>query len=257
MIKYGIITGASSGIGKELAKIHASKGKNIILIARSENDLNELAEELKSKFKVEAKVLCLDLIQEDAVSKIQEFVTENKIQVDYLFNNAGFGGFGVFSDRNLKEDLDMIDLNIKALVKLCHFFINHMKEIGGGKILNVASTAGFIPGPLQATYFATKAFVVSFSQAIAEENKHLNITVSALCPGPVATKFAETAKMGDSNMFKNAKSPVKVAASAYKGMEKGKLIIFDDWKLNFGLNWIVPLLPRKLVLKTVKKMQAQ
>ena len=159
-MKTALITGASSGIGKELARIHASKGGNLILVARRTEALEALKTELESTYGIQVNTFTQDLTQAHAAKKVYDFVNHSGLEVDYLMNNAGFGGHGVFIDRPLDKDLEMIQLNVSALVELTHLFLQDMKERGYGKILNTASTAGFLPGPLQATYFATKAFVI-------------------------------------------------------------------------------------------------
>jgi short-subunit dehydrogenase len=255
MQNTAIVTGASGGIGEELAKIHAAKGGDLILIARNEEKLNQLKEKLEARYKIQCIVWPFDLCHPESWQKIKERLITDKIEVDILINNAGFGGYGNFSERQWKQDERMIDLNIKALSAITHTVLQKMVERKKGKILNVASTAGFMPGPLQATYFATKAFVQSFSQAIAEENRQYNVSCTALCPGPVKTGFEEAAEMKGSPLFKRAVGAEKVAKIAYKAMEKGKLIAINDKVLAFAVNWIIPLSPRRMVLKIVRKMQ--
>ena len=147
----------------------------------------------------------------------------------------------------------MIQLNITALCAVTHAFLQDMVARKRGKILNVASTAGLMPGPLQAVYYATKAFVVSFSQAIAEELSDTNVTVTALCPGPVKTGFVDRAGLEDVAVFKHAASSMDVANFGYKAMQQGKLVVINDWKLSLMLNWIAPLLPRRTVLRLSRK----
>ncbi|NBR15594.1 MAG: SDR family oxidoreductase [Crocinitomicaceae bacterium] len=193
MTKTALVTGASSGIGKELARIHASKNGNLVLVARRVEELEALKTELESKYKVQVTVFPQDLTKENAAQNVYDFTNSKGIEIEYLFNNAGFGGQGNFVDRPLSKDIEMINLNVKALVELSHLYLQDMKKRKSGRILNTASTAGYLPGPLQATYFATKAFVVSFTQALAQELKQHNITVTALCPGPVKTEFEQVA----------------------------------------------------------------
>ena len=164
MVKAGLITGASSGIGKELARIHASRGNNVALVARRVEALNQLATELKEKYSVEAHVFAADLGNIEEVERLISSIKSTGIFINYLFNNAGFGGWGKFADRSAADDHQMIAVNVQALTALTHGFLPEMIEKNEGKILHTASTAGFIPGPLQATYFATKAFVVSLTR---------------------------------------------------------------------------------------------
>lgn len=255
MKKTALITGASSGIGKELAIIHASKGGDLILVARRESQLNELKEELMANYKVKIEVIAIDLMKAHAAKILFDRIKEKKIEIEYLFNNAGLGGYGKFHDRELDLELDMIQLNIVALTELTHLFLPEMIRRKKGKILNTASTAGFLPGPMQSVYYATKAYVVSFSQGIARELNNSGVTVSALCPGPVQTGFEDAAGMSGSGLFKNAENPTSTAKKGYKGMEKGKLIIITNRTLSFTLNWIMPFAPRKFVLRSVEKLQ--
>lgn len=246
-----LITGASSGIGKELARIHAGKGGDLVLVARRENELLALKTELESKFGVKVEIISKDLSDVNTPSEIFAETEKHGIQVEYLINNAGFGGHGLFYEREMEKDLAMVNVNITSLMLLTRLYLPGMVKRGAGKILNVSSTASFLPGPLQAVYYASKAFVTSFSQAIAEELKGTGITVTALCPGPVATEFFGTANMEGVKMLKTQKAmtPAKTAAIGYRDMIKGRLLSFDNGLLKFSLNWLVPLLPRRWVLK--------
>ena len=183
MKKTALITGASSGIGKELAYIHAKKGGDLIIVARNIDKLNILKSALEDKYAIVVHINQKDLTKSTATKEIYEEVKKANIQVDYLINNAGFGGLGKFNERDLQEDVAMINLNITALTSLTHYFLQDFVAQNKGKILNVSSTASFMPGPLQAVYFATKAYVTSFTNAIAEELKNTNITVTNLMPG--------------------------------------------------------------------------
>jgi len=255
MKKIALITGASSGIGKELARIHASKNGDLILVARRSEELEILKKELEEKHAIKVWIFVKDLTSKNAAKEVYEFTKSNQLEVDYLFNNAGFGGHGFFVDRPIAKDLEMIDLNVIALVELSHLFLQDMKIRKAGKILNTASTAGFLPGPLQATYFATKAFVVSFSEALAYELKPHNISVTALCPGPVKTEFEKTAGMTCGNLFEKAASAKSTAEKGYRAMEKGKVICISDPILNVLLRYILPFLPKFIIPGIVQKMQ--
>lgn len=244
-----IITGASSGIGLEFAHLHAEAGGDVVVVARRRSALEELSNELMSKHQTSVLVIEADLTEEDAPAEVYQRVTDAGIEVDCLINNAGFGGHGLFHEREWKQDEAMIQLNVLALAELTRLFLPGMVERKRGKILNVASTAGFLPGPLQATYYATKAFVLSFSQAIAEELSNTGVTVTALCPGPVDTGFAKAGNLEDVEAFDQAASARTVAELGYQAMLDGKLVVIDDWKLGFLLDWVVPFLPRKLVLR--------
>jgi len=255
MNKIALITGASSGIGKELARIHASKKGDLILVARRIEELNALKNELEKQFSVKVWVFQQDLTQIGAAKNVYEFTKNENLVVEYLFNNAGFGGHGFFVDRPIEKDLEMIDLNVSSLVELTHLFLQDMKKRKSGKILNTASTAGFFPGPLQATYFATKAFVVSFTRAIAHEIKPFNITVTALCPGPVKTEFEKVSGMSGGSLFEKAASAKSTAEKGYLAMEKGKVICISDPILNILIQYIMPFFPKALIPGMVQKMQ--
>jgi short-subunit dehydrogenase len=254
-MKTALITGASSGIGKELARIHASKGGNVVLVARRGAELESLRSELEDKYKVDVSIFQQDLSKEGAAKNVYEFCKEKNIEIEYLMNNAGFGGHGKFVDRPLEKDVEMIHLNIQALVELSHLFLQDMKKRKAGKILNTASTAGYLPGPLQATYFATKAFVVSFTKGISHELKPHGITVTALCPGPVKTEFEFVAGMGNGDMFKNGATAYSTALKGYNAMMKGKRICISDIGLNFMIKFLLPVIPDSILLRVIQKMQ--
>ncbi len=255
MEKTALITGASSGIGKDLAHIHAEKGDNLVVVARRKDQLNELKNKLEKEHDIQVKVIAKDLNDENACQEIHDEIKKEGINIEYLINNAGFGGHGYFHEQDSDYQQDMIDLNVKALTKLTRLFLPWMVERDSGKILNVASTAGLIPGPLQATYFATKAYVVSLSQGIAGELMDTNVTVTALCPGAVRTEFAEQADLEDTSMFEKAASSRSVAEVGYNAMMKGKLIAINELGLSIQLQYLIPFVPKKMVLSMIKKMQ--
>lgn len=244
-----LVTGASSGIGVELARYHASKGGDVVLVARSEDKLNKLKSELESTHGIKATVIAADLAQSDSAENIFAATEAAGLQIDILINNAGFGGHGKFHERDLSKDQDMMQVNMTSLVNLTHLYLQGMVSRNSGKILHVASTAAFMPGPLQAVYYATKAFVVSFSQAIAQELEGTNVTSTALCPGTVATGFVAAGDLGDIKAWDKAATPESVAKFGYDAMLKGTLVKINEMGLNFILNWVIPFLPRKTVLK--------
>ncbi|MFT5067224.1 MAG: short-subunit dehydrogenase, partial [Reinekea sp.] len=213
MTNTALITGASAGIGREFARYHAAKGGDLIITARRGDALSALKAELEAAHGVSVTTIPQDLSSADHAKTL--YAALNGTRIDVLINNAGFGGHGKFVERDLSADLDMIDLNINALVTLCHLIGNDMVKQGSGKILNVSSTASYMPGPLQATYFATKAFVSSFSQAIAEELKDTGVTVTALEPGGVATEFFETANLTGTKLGADNASADAVAKIGY------------------------------------------
>lgn len=256
MKKRALITGASSGIGKELAKIHAEKGGDLILVARSEDKLNILKNKLEENHKINAVVIKKDLTNHNAPKEIYDQIKSAGLTVDYLINNAGFGGLGKFHERQLEQDLSMINLNISALTSLTHFFLQDFTKKNEGKILNVSSTASLIPGPLQAVYYATKAYVTSFSNAIAEELNETNITVTNLMPGATDTQFAKVSGMEKTSLFEKTVTARSVAEDGYIGMLKGKLDVISG--LTFSqkvLTSMIPLTPKKIILKQIRQMQ--
>ena len=255
MKQVALITGASSGIGKELARLHASKGGDLVIVARREQALEELQQELESQHGVSVKCVALDLTDPAAPGQLFEKVTADGIEIEYLMNNAGFGGHGNFHEREWAKDKAMIQLNITALTELTRRFLPAMVERKSGRVLNVASTAAFIPGPLQAVYYATKAYVLSFSQAIDEELRSVgaNVSVTALCPGAVATEFVAASDLEGNDLWKNAKSAASVAQVGYNAMMKGQLVAINELQLSIMLNWIVPFLPRRTVLKMSRR----
>lgn len=255
MQQTALITGASSGIGKALAHEHASRKRDLIVVARREDELNQLATELENKYSVVVKVIAKDLTAANACQEIYDEVQRSGVEVDYLFNNAGFGGHGKFHERALDKDLAMIDLNIKALVELTHLFLRDMVARNRGWILQTSSTAGYMPGPLQATYFATKAFVNSFSWAIREELSDTRIVVSTLNPGAVKTEFAQEADLEDTSLFADAKTPEYTARKAYAGLEANMRDIITEPSLKFFLKGPAGLVPVSTQMKLVRKMQ--
>lgn len=258
MTNTALITGASSGIGKEFARYHAAKGGDLILTARRETELNALKAELEAAHKITAHVFALDLGADGGAETLVQAVTAAGLQVDVLINNAGFGGHGVHIERELASEQAMIDLNIKAVVALTHAFAKRMVAQGGGKILNVSSTAGFLPGPQQAVYFATKAFVTSFSQAIDQELRSKGVTCTVLAPGYVETEFAQTADLVGTDLVKGGGATAASAAKhGYDAMLKGILVTVNERGLSFLTQWVIPLLPRRTVLKMANKMQSK
>ncbi|MFD0992157.1 SDR family NAD(P)-dependent oxidoreductase [Tenacibaculum geojense] len=256
MKKTALITGASSGIGKEFAKIHAANGGNLVIVARSIDKLNKLKITLEKEYNCNVYVIQKDLILPNATLEIYKEINENNIKIDYLINNAGFGGVGQFNERNLESDLNMIQLNITALTALTHHFLKDFIKNNDGKILNVSSTASLMPGPLQAVYFATKAYVTSFSNAIAEELSNTNITVSNLMPGATETDFGKISGMDKTSMFKQTANAHQVAKAGYNAMLKGKLDIISGLTFSQKIMMaFIKFLPKKMVLKQIKNMQ--
>jgi len=256
MAKTALITGASSGIGAEFARLHARKGGDVVLTARSADALRALASELEEAHGITAHVFAADLGAADGTRTLIDQITSADLQIDVLINNAGFGGQGRHIDRALEDELGMIDLNVKALVALSHHFGREMAARGQGRILNVSSTAGFMPGPLQAVYFATKAFVSSFSQALDHELRPKGVTVTVLAPGYVETGFADRAGLQGTNLVKGGgRTPASVAKHGYEAMTRGALLTVNEAPLGVMVNWLIPLLPRRALLALVERMQ--
>lgn len=256
MKKTALITGASSGIGKEFARIHAERGGDLVIIARSRDKLNALKAELEGIHNIKAAVIVKDLTRQDAPEEVYNKVKKAGIEIDYLINNAGFGGLGKFHEREWEKDKAMIDLNITALTALSKLFLPDFVKRNSGRILNVSSTAGFMPGPLQAVYYATKAYVTFFSNAVAEELSDTDITVTALLPGATATDFGRISGMDKTSLFAKTASPRKVAEDGYNGMLKGKLNVVSG--LTFSQKFMmtmIPFIPKKFLLKQIHEMQ--
>jgi len=251
-----LITGASSGIGLELAKVHALKGDDLVLVARNKTKLDELKSELESKYKIKVYTIGKDLSCANAAKEVYDETTKQKIEIDYLINNAGFGDFGMFVESDWTKELKMINLNITTLTQFTKLYLKEMVSRKSGKIMNVASTAAFQSGPMMAVYFATKAYVLSFSEAINNELSDKGVTVTTLCPGATESGFQEAAAMEESALVKGKKLPTskEVAAYGYKSMMSGKTIAIHGL-----MNWImanaVRFTPRALVVKITRKLQ--
>jgi len=252
MKQTALITGASSGIGLDLAHLFAADGHDVVLVARSEGKLRDLARELEAKHGVKAHVLVADL----AKSAAPREVFERAPAVDILVNNAGYGLTGKFAETELQTELDMIQVNIAALTPLTKLFLPPMLQRGRGRILNVASTAAFQPGPLMAVYYATKAYVLSFSDAIGEELRGTGVTVTALCPGPTATGFQKTAEMGSEALLKIMRpvSSMEVARAGYRGLMRGTRVVVPGVKNKIGVQSI-RLTPRAVATRVVRALQ--
>lgn len=253
---YILITGASTGIGYELAKLFAKDRHNLILVARDEGKLETAKNEL-SKYNVEVKILSLDLSKSEDIQGLFNYVEMNKLNVDILVNNAGIGTFGDFSEIEWVKEEALIDINIKVLTKLTKYFLPKIIECKNGGILNVASTAAFCSGPRMAAYYASKAYVLNLTEAIYEECKDSGIRISCLCPGPVKTTFQDKAGIKKSESAKKyLMDAEEVAKVSYKDFKKGKLIIIPGMKnklLVIGNKLLPRRISRKIILKTNKK----
>jgi short-subunit dehydrogenase len=250
-----LITGASSGIGEKLTHCFASTGHDLILVARQENKLNELARKLKQQFGVEVQVCPHDLANTQAPGKLFQELRDKDVTVHILVNNAGFGEYGFFENISLEKELKMMQVNMGAVVQLTKLFLKQLPHGEPGKILNIASTAAFQAGPLMAVYYATKAFVLSFSEALSSELKHRRVTVTALCPGPTKTDFEQNANLEGSALFiGNIASAKSVAQAGFEGLMAGRTVVIPGFK-NQLLAFSTRLAPRKLVTNIVRYMQ--
>src|SRR5436190_5409562 len=249
---YTLITGASSGIGEAFARRLARDGHNLFLVARSEDKLKELCDELAAEHKISAKYLSADLIDVDSDVAVFEETKKQGLEIDWLINNAGFGSMGDFAELDLERELEMIELNITAVVALTHHFLKGMRERKKGTIINVSSGASFQPIPFFATYAATKAFVSSFSEAIAEENRPFGVRIMALCPGTTDTGFFEASGIKDPIKVKGVQTSDQVVEAALRGLERGNHKTVSGWT-NYIIASAVNLLPNSLITRAMAK----
>lgn len=253
--RWAVITGASSGIGAELARVFAARGYSLVLTARRHERLEALAEEIQLAHRVQVEAMALDLEDREAPQDLVEMLRDRGVRVHTLVNNAGFGLRGNFATLPFERQIAMIDLNVRALTALSRLMLPGMLEQGRGGILNVASTAAFQAGPFMAVYYATKAFVLSFSEALHEEAKPRGVTVTALCPGPTESEFYATADLESSKLFKQGTmSAAEVARMGVDGYEAGKAIVVTG-----TTNWLGTLgakfLPRAMIRKIAGSLQ--
>lgn len=253
---YTLITGASGGLGLELAKIFSREGHNLVLLARRHEKLESLAKELEENYKIKTKVIAKDLCLVNASQEVYDYCQRENIHIDILVNNAGFGDFGPYAESDWTKQANMVQLNITALMHLTHLFLPPMLERKEGKILNLASVAAFQPGPLMSIYYASKAFVLSFTEALSVETKGTGVTVTALCPGPTESDFMTVADLEESGLFKNLRvaSAQTVCEYGYRQMQKGKVIAIPGL-LNKILVLTAKFSPRALVRLIVLEIQ--
>lgn len=252
-----LVTGASGGIGLDLAECFAKDGYALILTARSRNALEAAAARLADTYKVPTTTIALDLGVSGAGEKLAEEIASRGLTVDVLVNNAGFGHAGAFDKSQASDELGMIDLNIRALVELTHIFWPRMLANKRGGVLNVASTASFQPGPFMAVYYASKAFVLSFSEALWEEARGTGVHVSTLCPGPTASNFRERAGTGATRLstLGTPMASMPVARMGYNGFRRNRRVVITGAR-NAVMARLVPYLPRRTVLNLVRYMQS-
>lgn len=230
-MKTVLITGASGGIGKEFAEIFSKQNYNLVLVARSKNKLEQLATKFEKENSIRATVLAMDLSKSNSAMKLYSEVSDRKIRIDILINNAGFGNYGHFTNSDFDKISDMIRLNITSLTELTHLFVQEMKKNNNSKILNIASTASFQPVPKFAVYGASKSYVLNFTEALHYELKGTSVSVSVLCPGPTSTGFGKVANMEGSRLIKSKQMNAKIVAEiGYKGLMKNKMTIIPGFK---------------------------
>ena len=257
--RTALITGASSGFGVEFAKLFARDGYNVVLVARGADKLEALAAQLRSRYGITATVLAQDLTDPAAPATLVAALAAAGVQVDSLVNNAGFATYGPFAEIGEDADLDLLKVNVVALTALTKRFLPGMLARRSGQILNVASTAAFQPGPLMAAYYASKAFVLSLSEALAEEVRGSGVTVTALCPGPSATGFQARAAMEESRLISGRQlvpmlDAATVARIGYRAMQAGQVVVIPGWQ-NRMLALAPRFTPRAVMTRVVKGMQ--
>jgi short-subunit dehydrogenase len=251
-MKTTLITGASSGIGEEFARQLAARKENVLLVARSEAKLAALCDELSRAHQVDAQYVVQDLAEDKAATKLFAETERRGLIVETLINNAGFGAMGDFAKLDLERSLQMVDLNVKALLALTYYYLAPMRERKRGAIINVASTAAFQGVPYMATYAATKAFVLSLSEALWEENRAFNIKVMALCPGVTETNFFEAAEVEHKPPVRMVQTPEQVVKTALRGLARGRSHIISGWA-NYLMTESERLVPRRFVERMAGK----
>jgi short-subunit dehydrogenase len=257
MTKTALITGASAGLGSQFARVFAEDKISLVLVARREDRLRQLKSELETGFGVKVDILPLDLTLPDSVSRVLEYLEDHQIEIEYLVNNAGFGQFGSFSSVSLKLNLAQIDLNARSLTELTHRVLPTMIKNKRGRILNVGSTAGDQPGPFMAVYYASKAYVLSLSEALAEETKGTGVSITALCPGATETGFQKRANLPRTRLYKRTAMDAKIVARAgYEGMLRRRTIVIPGL-FNAAGAFMVRFAPRKLVTHMVRLVNSE
>jgi short-subunit dehydrogenase len=247
MGRTALVTGASSGLGEEFARLFAGDGVDLVLVARRGDRLETLAAELRASRKVSVQVIAADLAAPGEVERVIREVQAQGLEIEFLVNNAGLGNVAAFAESNLATQLMMVDVNIRALVRLTHAFLPAMLTRRRGRILNIGSTAGLQPGPYGAVYYASKAFVNSFTEALAHELRGTGVTATVSLPGATATEFASVARSGETRLFRSGvMSSAAVAGDAYRAMLDGRPFVIHGWK-NKVLGFGVRLGPRSVV----------
>ena len=252
-MKTVLITGASSGIGKETAYVYAEKKYNLILVARRKENLEKIKQEIEKKHQVSVSIFVIDLSKTDSAELLYKMTSENSLNVDILINNAGFGINGQFKDIDINDEEGMLILNMVTLTKLTKLYLKDMLSQESGHIINIASTAAFQGIPDFATYAATKAYVLHFSEALAVELENTNVKVTTICPGATQSEFASTAKVGNLGLFSEAPTSQELAEFTFKAMQKGQVTAIHGFKNNLMV-FSLRTSPRNLVTKIAGKM---
>lgn len=254
MDKTVLITGASQGLGYEFAKIFAKNKYNLILIARNKEKLQNIKHEIEEAYKVGVTIIVKDLSAPNSSEDIYQEINKQGAIIDVLVNNAGFATHGLFIETALQEEVDEIQVNITTVTVLTKLIVTDMIKRKSGRVLNIASTAAFQPGPLMAVYYATKAYVLSFSEALSEEFKGTGVTVTALCPEPTNTGFAQHANLLNSKLFKNSANASSVVETGYRALMKGQRVAIPGITNKIGSN-LVKFIPHSILLKAIKDLQ--
>jgi len=255
--KTALITGAAGGLGFEFARFIAGKGYNLVLVDILNKELHESCISIEKEFGVNTFPIVRDLAQTDSAINVYNEITSKKIFIDLLINNAGFGDFGFFYQTDWHKEKRLLQLNMISMTELTKLFLKDMVEQGFGKIINVASAAGFQPGPLMALYYASKSYVVSFTQAIAEEVKSKGVSITVVCPGVIVTGFNKACGVPDSYLIKKQtllSDPKFVVRKSFEAVEKGKVVVIPGF-LNYIMVNIGRILPRKMIARIVWKVQ--
>ena len=255
-MKVVLVTGASSGIGKEFARQFAYRGYNLVLVARRQDLLEEIQNEFVKEYNINIDYLSCDLSENP--KQVYDFCKEKNYEVTVLVNNAGYGDYGTFIESDIDKTLGMIDLNNKALVALTYYFIKDMKQLGFGHVINVGSVASFMPGPYMAVYYATKAFVMSFSMALREELRKDNIKVSVLCPAPTKSDFWKVANGETTSVYDNmfARTITDAAKTGYELFETNKAYAIDGYPYKLMIS-LVRLMPLELSARLMGYLQSK
>ncbi len=252
--KTALVTGASGGLGLEFARLLAKKKYDLVLVARNEGKLNGIKSELEKEHGISAWVCPCDLSRMDAALGVFQFTQAHDLEIDVLINNAGFGDSGKFAESNWQKQYEMVQVDITALMQLTRCFLPGMIERKHGRILNLSSVAAFCAGPCMSVYYASKAFVHSFSEAVAEEVKGTGVTVTALCPGPTATGFEAAADLGNgSKMFKKAAKPEDVAKVGLRALRLGRVLCYQG-AFTKWMSFLCRFMPRSVTRRYAAHM---